>query len=688
MKKYFLFLMLICLKSISLHAQQVTMEEAVENMMNYILEKSENTGLSTSGEEMLAQHWTMLFKQPIDLNLADEAVLQSKLMLNPLQIQSFLQYRKGVGLLQDVHELQTIHGWSSEWIRLIKPFVYIGHQVKVFEELKKSVVHGRYTYQFRANKIMQQKQGFQNDTNGVKNFLGSRWGRAFRFGFDGGKIKFGMQGELDEGERWMFNKSQLGMDHFSAFVSVLPNKGVIKKVILGDYTLSLGQGLMIWQSFGCYKGNDVLMIKNQQKGVEPNRSMGEGIGFRGLAMEAGKGKTSFLFFLSQKKSDANLIFSDSSYQIDAYRMYQTGLHRSISELETRNRLNTQTLGYSLTQKVRSFSVSFNQIFSLTNLTAMPKTSLYDRFETKEKWQNNFGVDFNGNLAGNHFFGECILDHNGSKGLWVGMLGSLTKNISISSFYRNLDRGLMTVFSNLPLEYDNNNETGLYAGMKLTVKRISIDVFTDVFRSKWLRYGINTSSFGNEWVINSVFKSPDKTELQIRLKQENKPNPEPGWKFSGLKPWISRKKTSFRMTFTRELSESSSLKWKIEALRMDDSEYRDIKTAQLYYLEFKKICFRKKCKVNFWFCYSEIPNADLALFAFEPDPVIGASQLTSFYNSALRWGVSSTLSIHKTMKINIKYVMSINQNDAFHGVGTDRTFGFTRSEFGIGMIFKR
>jgi len=75
-------------------------------------------------------------------------------------------------------------------------------------------------------------------------------------------LQYGVVGEKDAGEQFFKGSQKQGFDFYSVHFFV-KNIGVIKSLALGDYTVSLGQGLTQWQSLAFKKSADVLSVKRQ-----------------------------------------------------------------------------------------------------------------------------------------------------------------------------------------------------------------------------------------------------------------------------------------------------------------------------------------------------------------------------------------------------------------------------------------
>src|ERR1700682_160879 len=62
-------------------------------------------------------------KHPMNLNIASAEDLMQLHVLGVLQIRNFISYRKLLGSLLSVHELQAVPGWDLETIRKLLPYI-------------------------------------------------------------------------------------------------------------------------------------------------------------------------------------------------------------------------------------------------------------------------------------------------------------------------------------------------------------------------------------------------------------------------------------------------------------------------------------------------------------------------------------------------------------------------------------
>lgn len=111
-----------------------------------------------------------------------------------------------------------------------------------------------------------------------------------------------MIAEKDAGESYL-DQSHLP-DHLSGFYQ-LKNGGVLRHLVIGDYNVSFGQGLVMGQGMMVGKSNEVLKIKSSYSGIRRHLSTVESGYCRGAALLLGKRKFRFTTFGSFKEIDAS-----------------------------------------------------------------------------------------------------------------------------------------------------------------------------------------------------------------------------------------------------------------------------------------------------------------------------------------------------------------------------------------------
>ncbi|MBL0144816.1 MAG: helix-hairpin-helix domain-containing protein [Chitinophagaceae bacterium] len=84
-----------------------TTEQQIENV-------TANNEDNETEDDSYLQQMQHFIKNPVNLNTADEAELKELIVLSPLQIASLVSYRKLLGNLISIYELQSVPGWDLE----------------------------------------------------------------------------------------------------------------------------------------------------------------------------------------------------------------------------------------------------------------------------------------------------------------------------------------------------------------------------------------------------------------------------------------------------------------------------------------------------------------------------------------------------------------------------------------------
>jgi hypothetical protein len=186
-------------------------------------------------EESLTSFYELL-EQPIDLNSCSIDELYQLPFLDRSKAQSIIKYRKAKGKITSVYELQAIQLMDSKTIRLLLPFVTVLDFKMASDPLVK---HHLRIYLHRY--LEQEQEYLRGD------YIGNPYKSYFRYSAQSKSINWGLTTEKDAGEQWL--------DFNSLYLNV---KGENKQLFIGDYQLSLGQGLLCYQGFSFGKSAQVL----------------------------------------------------------------------------------------------------------------------------------------------------------------------------------------------------------------------------------------------------------------------------------------------------------------------------------------------------------------------------------------------------------------------------------------------
>ena len=209
--------------------------------------------IPTQEEEEKQSSFDYYLANPLNINLVSETELQSSLLFNSDQITAFIGFRKQIGSFQSILELQTIPGWDLDFLRRIQDYVVCNPLHPSWWKPNAST----HQILFKTDWTAETKKGFTDpDLRSKTRYVGDRTNQTLRYrGQLNANIRIGFLLQKDAGEK--------DLSDFSSGFIELKSKGIIEKVLLGDFINQWGQGLV--QSGGFSLGKSFESIKATQK---------------------------------------------------------------------------------------------------------------------------------------------------------------------------------------------------------------------------------------------------------------------------------------------------------------------------------------------------------------------------------------------------------------------------------------
>ncbi len=520
--------------------------EAGETPINPIILENfiEDTGEETPFDFNTAFEEIQFYsKKKLDINKASAEDLSDLLVLNELQIQTLLRYRQELGNLLSLHELQAVPGFDLETIRNLLPFVTVKSdidniQLSIFEMFSS----GSNELYLRWGRFLEQQRGFivPEDTSanyylGDPNRLYLRYYKNFE-----NKMTFGITAEKDPGEEFFRGSNKQGFDFYSAHFYLKNYNRVLKTIALGDYTASMGQGLILYSGFGRGKSAEVLKIKRNRRTIKKYSSVNEVNFLRGAAATIGLGNHLELTTLfSSRRRDANLPDPTEleDPEIEAFSSLQiTGLHRTAAEIADEGAILNTKFGAILKYRKEGFKIAINGLYDKFDRDFNRNTVPFNQFRFSGNSLLNLSLDYSWVYKNLNFFGETAMSDNGAVATINGLIAALDRKIHISLLHRHFPVDYQALDPNPLAETGGaNNENGLYIGMEIKASnRWNLRGYFDVYRHPWLRFNADAPSRGYEVRGILTYKIKRKLtafiEVRDEVKQINTPNNETNFDF--------------------------------------------------------------------------------------------------------------------------------------------------------------
>lgn len=493
--------------------------------------------------EAVFDNLTQLYASPIDLNRASREDLEATYLLSERQLRSLFAYLADYGDLLSIYELQAVPDFDVPTIRRLLPFVTVAGNPRLFGALPTPV--DNYLI-IRTERVLEEQKGFSTaspDKNGKfpTRYQGSasQWYARYRYSRPRA-FSVGLTLEKDPGEPlvWQPSTRQYGADYISGHVQV-QNRGHWRNLLVGDYQVQVGQGLVLSAGFVLGKGAETVQtVRRPTLGARPYTSLTEYGFFRGAtATYALHKKLDITLLASRIRRDANTVAGVTADENVATSLQTSGLHRTLSELADRGSLLETNLGAHLLYHNRQqLQLGLTVLQTTYDQTFQKRDQLYNQYEFTGR--HNLVVGIHGSYIWRNlnFFGEAARSagsetNSGGIGAVGGILASLTKKLDMAVALRHYDRNFHSFYANAFSEGSRNiNESGAYLGLKYVVyRRLTLSSFVDVYRFPWLKYLVDAPSSGFDYLVMARYTPNRKTAFYVVYHDEHKQKNRPGSK---------------------------------------------------------------------------------------------------------------------------------------------------------------
>ncbi len=501
--------------------------------------------------EDIYENLLQFYQSPINLNHTNREELSSLFILSEVQITALFNHINRYGGLLSIYELQTIEGFDLITINKLLPFVTVVEmglhtdRRSLWERIRTE--ENNYLL-VRYDRTLQTKKGYlppsiKSNGQETSHYKGSPNKLLMRYRVAHTRdFSLGFTLEQDAGEQFIFDRKthRYGFDFYSAHFQLF-DKGKLKALAIGDYQLSFGQGLVSASAFGIGKGGETITtVRRSDLGVRPYTSTLENAFYRGAAATYRVTSTLNLTgFYSHKKVDVSFqLIQDSLDQLneqislgdlESSSLQETGFHRTQTEINRKHNVTEQISGANLAygSKSRNFSAGLTAYNSSYSIPLRRADAPYNLFEFKGTNNLLLSTYYSYNWRNVNLFGEAARSQSGGIGLVQGLMASLTPQVEVAMVYRNYARNFHTIYGDGFGEGSRPiNEKGFYTGLKIRpASRWEVTAYYDRFRFPWLRFGVNSPSGGDEYLMRVLYKPTKVATIYGQFRTENKEREE-------------------------------------------------------------------------------------------------------------------------------------------------------------------
>lgn len=585
---------------------------------------------------------------PLDLNNATAEDLKIFFFLNVLQIHALLQYRKLLGSFISIYELQAVPLWDLKTITNILPYVSVNNRNAFAStySLREALKKGKLHILLRYKKTLEQKRGYKPlDSTGRTHYLGNPNAWYFRMQYKLPQyFNIGLTAESDAGEPFS-GYGQKGFDFYS-FHLFLENRGIFNALAIGDYKISFGQGLINKQGLSFGKTGMVMMIDRSGSSIRPHTSAMEYDFYRGMALNIGKKRWTTTLFISKKPEDANLLSEDTTYNY-FHSLQSSGYHRSETELEDKGSIGLLSAGGNVRYDFGNGHVALNMVYHHFSDSMKRGNQLYQRFYPQGTYLMNASLDYALSLNKLYFFGETAVNEKGALATVNGLLMSVDRRVDVSLLYRNYSPEYTALYAAAFGESSRvQNESGLYLGVVVRpAAHWQLNVYSDFFRSPWLRYRIDAPSSGKEHFLQIDYTPSKKFKVYVRYRYKQKPINV--LKEAPMAEVVNTQKQNLRLFMQWKLSDYFRIRNQIEGVYFEKGKA----IPESGFMVYQNIRWETNSiwSGNFRVGYFHTDSYDSRIYTYENN-VRYAFYIPSFYGEGLRTYINLRVDIGRDMNL--------------------------------------
>ncbi len=633
------------------------------------------------------------FRQdPINLNRVTEAVLHDLSLLTDAQILDLLAYRQVAGDLISIYELQAIPSFDLTTIRRIVPYVTVrgsldDYQIPISEMLRS----GRNEVFVRWSRILERQKGFQETTSspylGDPNQLYIRYRHAY-----GTRLSYGITAEKDRGEEFFKGSNKKGFDFYSAHFFVRDLNKTVKAVALGDYSVSLGQGLVLYTGFGTGKSSSPLILKRTGRVLNSYTSANEVNFFRGAATTLSLGNhLEITAFGSLRNRDANLIISNDTTDVDPeIRSFSAldidGLHRTPSEIADENVLQQLTVGGSLKWKNNNSHLALNALYDQFDKKLERRIQPYNRYFFNSDRLLNVSLDYSYLWRNFNFFGETAMSDNGAIATLNSVLIGLDRAVDFAVLHRHFPRDYQALNANPFAETSGaTNENGLYLGIEMRpIKNWTLSAYFDAWQHPWLRFNADAPSRGWEYRSRLTYELRRRLRAYVEVREEIKQSNEPE-SYTKTDILIENRIFQTRLHLENQVTKTLELRSRID-WGFSQGENTEKSTGFAVYQDvmFKPIGFPLSFTARF--AIFDTQGFATRFYSYEND-LLYTFSIPAYYNRGTRYYINLRYRLGRNITLEYRIAQTYWANQPTIGSGSEEISGQNRTQTSAQLRWK-
>jgi hypothetical protein len=443
------------------------------------LEQTETIEGEMDLSDQMSSEWNVLQKK-FNINDLSEDVALHILKMTDFQYYQLLKYIDLHGALLTIYELNGIEGF--DYPDLLKWIPYL--EVKPIKN-GKALFKNFFSFSeqqllIREIRTIEDQEGYSDEAQNP--YPGSPDHLTFKYSFKSNDwFQLAISGEKDAGETFFKGDNKKGFNFYSYHLQI-KNVRLIRKLIMGDYRVHFGQGLIIGNGINMGGNSEIQIIKSSLQGVSV---MNETPLIKGISCEIGNHKIQGIVF--------------GGYQMVSDSVVGPIFGGSV-------KWNTQLLRLG----VHFVQVNHNNYVPVSE--KWYQKGLFAGYSNQ-----NFSLDHQVILGSTLFFGEWGFSMNGGYGFLQGIKIPIDPATKMQILFRKYSSGFQSILGN---SYGKrsalNNETGILATLTTSISRkLDGSIYSDLYRSEWVQYLIDKPCDYIDMGTNLNYKISRDAQVELR-----------------------------------------------------------------------------------------------------------------------------------------------------------------------------
>ena len=626
------------------------------------------------------------YNDPLALNGASREDLRLLCILTDDQLDQLFKHIAKNGPLISSYELQAILGFDLATIQLLLPFVSIevGSDNYHSRALWHKGLEARNSYGLmRYERTLENKRGYQHGKNqnkvpytGSPNKLFTRLSIKHLSGWE-----LGLSARKGAGEAWTWDPAtqRYGLAPWR-FYWLVRDKKRIKTLVVGDYAVGYGQGVVINAGFSIDKSSETIkVIRTNNLGIRPHTSVAT-TALRGMAVTWQWHPIALTMYYSNVDLDGQVRTHTSLGSQYVRSVSRNGYYRTQSEIAKKGQVNEQVIGSTLVYKgpTRGAELGINVLYSHYSLPIYPDTKHGNPLRFSGQHHANRSLFYRYLWQNFHFFGEGALSRDGGKAAVIGAVASLSGYADATVLWRYYGQNFNSPYGKSFRENSssNSNERGIYLGARVKPwHRLHLDAYYDYFYFPWC---LGKPRTGHSWLAKATYQPTTTSLVSLQYKTAIKPH-----RVAKTKNTTVGTRQNYQLCWQYALSKAINLKSEVQC-----SSYQQLGAPTWGYAAAQNVAYRiRKFQLKgrvAWFSAKETSNR---LYFYEPNVLYTGFKFRPYQGRGMHYRLLVCYQPTAAFRLELKYALTYRMDQDRIGSGQETIRGNAQNGVTLQAIFK-